>query len=195
MGMEADCRCRWSGGEARVKALLETRELILRGELRRTLAIAAIKTVAVDGDDLILTADETYALNLGAARAARWKTKIETPPPTLAAKLGLGSGAAAYVIGELEDADLRAAVEGAQGADADAKICIAEIDSDAALSAVLETYARAGADRPLWIVHGKGPKAAFGDNAVRAVMRARGFIDSKSCAVSVDRSATRYAPR
>ena len=53
MGMEADCRCRWSGGEARVKALLEARELILRGDVRRTLAIGAIKTVALDGDDLI----------------------------------------------------------------------------------------------------------------------------------------------
>ena len=195
MGMEAECQCRWSGGEARVKALLEPRGLILRGELRRTLAIGAIKAVAVDGDDLIVTADETYALNLGASRAARWKAKIETPPPTLAAKLGLVSGAAAYVIGKLEDADLRAAVEGAQGASADAKVCIAEVDSDEALSAVLETYARAAAGRPLWIVHGKGSKAAFGDNAVRAVMRARGFIDSKSCAVSATRSATRYAPR
>ena len=156
MGMEADCRCRWSGGEARVKALLEARELILRGDVRRTLAIGAIKTVALDGDDLIVAADETYALNLGAARAARWKAKIETPPPTLAAKLGLAPGATAYVIGELEDANLRAAVEGARGAAVEAKVCIAEVASEAALIAALDGYEHEAADQPLWIVHGKG---------------------------------------
>ncbi len=195
MGMEADCRCRWSGGEARVKALLEARDLILRGDLRRTLAISAIKAATVSGDDLIVMADETYALNLGAARAARWKAKIETPPPTLAAKLGLGEGRAAYVIGKLADADLRAAVEGARGAGAEAKVCIAEVDSEADLIAALYDYEREAAGQPLWIVHGKGPRAALGDSAARAVMRARGFIDSKSCAVSADRSATRYGRR
>lgn len=195
MGLEADCRCRWSGGDAQVKALLEARELILRGGVRHTLPISNIKTAVVDGDDLIVTADETYALHLGAARAARWKARIEAPPPTLAAKLGLNDGATVYVIGKLEDADLRAAVEGARGSGAEAKVCVAEVTSEAVLIAALDAYEREAAGQPLWIVHGKGPKAAYGDNAARAVMRARGFIDSKSCAVSAMRSATRYAPR
>ena len=195
MGLEAECSCRWSGGAAPVKALLESRELILRGGPRRTLPFATIQSAAIDGDGLVLTtADETYRLDLGAARAARWKTRIETPPPTLKDKLGLRDGATAFVIGAVEDAALAEALEGADGPAA-ANICIAEAASEAALTAALEVYDREGAGRPLWIVHGMGPGAALGDNAVRAVMRARGFIDSKACAVSAARSATRYAPR
>ena len=101
MGLEAECSCRWSGGAAPVKALLESRELILRGGPRRTLPFATIQSAAIDGDGLVLTtADETYRLDLGAARAARWKTRIETPPPTLKDKLGLRDGATAFVIGD-----------------------------------------------------------------------------------------------
>jgi len=49
-------------------------------------------------------------------------------------------------------------------------------------------------DARIWVAE-VGSEAALGDHAARAVMRARGFIDSKSCAVSADRSATRYARR
>ncbi len=51
------------------------------------------------------------------------------------------------------------------------------------------------APSPVWIVHGKGKAAVFGDNAVRAAMRAEGWIDIKACAVSETLSATRYKRR
>ena len=38
----------------------------------------------------------------------------------------------------------------------------------------------------------KGKGAAYGDTAIRNFLRQRGYVDSKSCAVSPELTATRY---
>ena len=50
MGREAVCTCDWAGTVAEVKALLETSELILRGEIRRRVPFHEIKDVRVLSD-------------------------------------------------------------------------------------------------------------------------------------------------
>src|SRR5580704_261303 len=103
MGAEALCLCRWPGGESEVKALLETRDLILRGALRRKLQFSAMTALRVEGDRLCFSAGaEDFELLLGAGRAARWAAKI-ADPPSLAAKLGLGPAATAQIIGVVDD--------------------------------------------------------------------------------------------
>jgi hypothetical protein len=49
MGLEAKCSCCWPGGSGEVEALLELRELILRGDLKRSIQIAGLGDVRVDG--------------------------------------------------------------------------------------------------------------------------------------------------
>ncbi|MBL9067175.1 MAG: hypothetical protein JNN10_12855 [Sphingopyxis sp.] len=44
----------------------------------------------------------------------------------------------------------------------------------------------------LWCVYPKGKGAAYGDTAIRNFLRQRGYVDSKSCAVSPELTATRY---
>src|SRR5580658_9995870 len=89
MGAEAICPCRWPGGAGEVKALLETRELILRGALGRVFPFAEMTAIRVeDGALCFSAAGEAIALELGSDRAGRWAGKIANPP-TLAARLGL----------------------------------------------------------------------------------------------------------
>ena len=44
----------------------------------------------------------------------------------------------------------------------------------------------------LWAVYPKGRGVTFGENEIRASLRAKGFRDTKSCAVSERLTATRY---
>jgi hypothetical protein len=191
MGLEAQCACRWSGGTGMVKALLETEELILRGDVKRTIPLPAIADVAVEGDELrFRAAGEELALTLGAKPAQRWATKLTTPPPTLARKLGIGPEARARVIGPVDDPVLREALRDAEAVDADdAALGIAVVADEAALRHALDVH---GAKGPLWLVYAKGPRAGFGEGAVRSLMRTAGYIDTKVAAVSDTLSAMRY---
>jgi hypothetical protein len=183
-----------------VKALLESRELLLREPLRRALALEQMRDVVIEGDRLRFRyAREEYELTLGAAVAARWAKKILTPPPTLSAKLGISAESPAVVIGRVTDARLIEVLAGATtegdalGSSADAAgVAIAEIDSAGDLERALDALPTG---LPIWLAHRKGRGVEFGDAAIRQRMRALGFIDTKVSAVSDTRTATRYSPR
>jgi hypothetical protein len=195
MGREATCRARWSGGEGEVKALLETEALILRGAHRAQWRLEALSSIHVEGDWLHLTTpDGDIALDLGPAQAESWRKKLATPPPSLAAKLGVGPAARVQVIGEVEDPLLEEALAAALAPTAaQARLSLAVVADESALDAALAAHAVLPDDAPIWLVNIKGPKSPLGENAVRAIMRRRGFMDSKTASVSATLSATRYA--
>jgi hypothetical protein len=197
MGREAKCLCRWAGGEAQVKALLEGRELILRGGARRTFAIADMTDVRAHGDDLrFAVTGQDYALELGAGQARGWATKILTPSPSLAKKLGVGPASKVRLIGPLDDSALQAALAGSIAQDDEpASQGLAVVADEATLERALAIHAATLPDKPIWVIHGKGPGATYGESAVRRHMRAAGYMDSKVSAVSDALSATRYSPR
>jgi hypothetical protein len=197
MGREARCHARWPGGEGEVKALLETHELILRGDLRRTLQLSEIAEARVAGEALVLRAgDGEIALELGAAAAASWARKIATPPPTLAAKLGVGPHCRALVSGEVEDANLEEALRTALATTpGEAHLALAVIASEADLAAALDCHRQLPDDAPIWLINVKGPKSPFGENAIRTAMRAAGFVDTKTASVSDVLAGSRYARR
>lgn len=78
-------------------------------------------------------------------------------------------------------------------ASADADMIVAVIRSEGEIESALD-IARA-ATLPVWIVAGKGKFATVSDSAIRTLMRANGFIDTKTSGVSDRWTATRYAPR
>lgn len=193
MGLEATCICCVDGESAEAKVLLESRELILRAPLRRRFAIAGMADIRVEGDSLLFTAEgSAVGLKLGDA-APRWAKKILTPPPSLAGKLGIGAGRPAHVIGAVDDAALAEALDGHVAGPGLARLSVAVVRDGAELDDALEAHRALPPGSPIWVVHGKGAGASFGDNAVRAHMRALGYRDSKSSAVSERLSATRYA--
>jgi hypothetical protein len=192
VGLEAITRAEWRGEVAEVKALLETHELILRGDFKLRLACADLSG-AVDGDDLVLShPDGRLVLGLGAAAAGRWLTKITTKPPSLADKLGLKRGVLASVTGDWQGDDaLAAALSGHLGEPAGLHIAVvlSEGEFERAVVAVL----RLGL--PTWFVHEKGKAAAVTDGMIRQRLRGAGWIDTKSSGVSERLTTTRYQKR
>lgn len=197
MGREALAHAQVGATADEVKALLESTELILRGPaLRRRYALATMSDVAVQGDALCFRAGgEAVQLTLGAAEAAAWQRKLLTPPPTLAAKLGVSADAPALVLGTVDDAALAQALQGATTRRAaDAALLIALVYSEADLQRAVARHAPL-ATRVMWVVHGKGKAAPLGDTAIRAALRAQGYVDNKTSAVSERLTATRYVRR
>jgi len=196
MGLEAVCRCSLGGRSFDVKALLESRELILRGEaLKKSFAISDMAHVRVEGPNLCFSAaGEQVELDLGIERAGRWAKKMTTPPPSLANKLGIGPSAKALVIGPVLDANLRAALEDAATDTAtEARMSLAVVFDEIGLNHALIIHKTLPTAAPIWLVYGKGPRATFGESAVREVMRNAGYMDNKVSAVSEALSAARFA--
>lgn len=196
MGSEAVAVARWRGAVEEVKVLLEGNEILLRGAIKARIARSGISGISVEGDSLSLHSDgELLVLELGAREAAKWQDALLKPPPGLAAKMGIGPDSLAFVMGRNDDPDLAEALAGATCASPDqAQILVAIIDSEAGLAAAL-AIANLYPELFLWCVYRKGKTAAFGDTRVRTFLRDHGYIDSKTCAVSADLTATRYRSR
>ena len=194
MGREAHGPCQIGPLTEPVKAHLESTSLVLRGvSIRRQFDVTALKRVKVEGDALHFdAAGEAVTLHLGAAEAARWLKKIHTPVPTLAAKLGVSAELPAAVFGALDDAALAAALQGATTADLQAaQVLVALVLTADDLDRAVALHARMTC-RQAWFVNVKGKSAVLGDTAIRETLRASGYKDNKTTAVSERFSATRY---
>lgn len=193
MGREALAYAEVGSEAEEVRALLESGELILRGAIRRRYPKPALEGVTVEADVLCFTyAGDPVRLHLGAREAEAWRKAITTPPPSLRTKLGLNKGARALLVGSFEDDELAEALDGVLVEDGvDAAVMIACIERPDDLSAVRTLHA-AHPGLALWAIYPKGRGVTFGENEIRASLRAKGFRDTKSCAVSERLTATRY---
>jgi hypothetical protein len=137
MGREALIDAEVGADPGQVKALLESRELILRGAIRRSFQKSTIEGATVDGSILRFVSDgEPVRLHLGETIAAAWAKAIATPPPSLRAKLGLEKGRKGLLIGACDDAALAEGLEGSLTTDAaQAAMLIARIDGPEDLAA------------------------------------------------------------
>src|SRR5271163_3995855 len=108
MGREATVECQWGDEAGQCKVLLESRELIVRGAIRRRVAIASLSHVFADEDRLCFRVgtDEVF-LDIGSKAAQSWAKAITTPPPSLAAKLGISETSHLLLIGDFEDETLK----------------------------------------------------------------------------------------
>jgi len=192
MGLEAECELGTGGEVHRVKALLESRELILRGDFRRTFKIVDIGSITVRDGALYFTHDDTdYALRLPSGRAETWAKKITTPPPSLASKLGISSDKPVFVMGAVTDDALIAALDGnivASAGEASQILIVAETPDTLPDADALPPL-------PVWVVYPKGAKSALPESAVRAHMRNAEWADTKTSAVSERLTALRFHKR
>ena len=222
MGQEANCLCAWSGPTARVeaarvkavrvKAVLEPPELILRGEIKRRIPLAAMRQVAVNGAWLRFRVDnedlsgEEFSLELGEAQAAKWAQAFLKPPPTLAKKLGIVPGCAVRVLGAIDDEALRSALEGARvdngkGTRGDVDVIIARVNTPAQIAdAWKKAAAQVAGGAALWMVYPKGRGHAIDEMAVRNAGLAAGpphchFVDVKVAAVSATLTGLKFVRR
>jgi hypothetical protein len=197
MGREATCNCTWARESALCKVSLETHELILRGLIRRRIPIASLSHVRAQGDQLLFRAGaDEVALNLGANLAQSWAKKITTPPPTLAAKLGISKTIHLALIGEFESDEIRTAIAAA-GATAGkhTDLILANVKTVADLNYTLDRYAAIAGNPPIWIVYPKGQGKPIGETEIRNTLRHEGFMDTKIASVSQTLTALRFIKR
>ncbi len=195
MGYEAQVLCELGTERQTVLALLEAQELVLRGALRRRFLIAYMAAPRVDRGALTFESKDgdTVALHLGDELARKWLKKIQTPPPPLAAKLGISPQEPAAVLAPVTDAHLAQALHGATTEDMNrATVLVAMLHSMNDLHAAVAQHASMPC-RGLWLVHRKGPDAALPDARIREAMRELGYKDHKITGVSDEWTATRYA--
>jgi hypothetical protein len=187
MGREATCMCEWNGEMARVKALIEPPELILRGEIRRRLPFSDLRQLrAEDGALRFKYGRDAVALKLVASTAEKWAKVILTPPPSLAKKLGITPESTVWMIGEIDDAELEIALaEARRVARKGAEVIVARVNTAAELAHAFKTAAKETSNGvPIWIVYRKGPGHAISEADVRETGLAAGIVDVKVASVS-----------
>jgi hypothetical protein len=199
MGYETKCRTRVTDAagvvrEADATVLLETDELIVRGEARIRIPRTAIQRAAVRAGVLTVTAPQgTVAMTLDADSAATWLRKIQEPPKRLIDKLDVKPGAKVWLIG-IDDTSLIHQLEerttqllrGPTAASCDVVFVGVENAKD------LERIARAmnamtdsGA---IWVVHRKG-SSGVADTTIFAKAKSLGLTYVKVARVSETHTA------
>lgn len=197
MGREATCEVYWAGESGRAKVLLESQELIVRGTgglSRHRVPFAALAGIEVCGEALCFRAgDEDVSIALGAAQAQSWAKKLTSPPPTLAAKLGIGAATRLALIGNFDEVELAAAIAGAGSQDSrHPDLVLALVKSAGDLNYALNIYAGYGNHPPIWIVYSKGTGKPIGETEIRDTLRRAGLMDTKVASVSAVLTTLRF---
>jgi hypothetical protein len=198
MGREAICKCDWAGTIANVKVLLESTEIIVRGEIRKRVRLTELEEVEAQAGRLSFNAGgERVQLLLGADQASKWAKALTAPPPTLARKLGITDKTTVRSIGSLGDEALTAALaEGAQIPAKSPDLIVASVETPKDLDAALKKAESLLAKRvPIWLVYPKGAGHVLNESLVRSALLAKGLVDTKVASVSERLTAIRFNPR
>ena len=196
MGREATCLCHIQGREAMSKILLESKELIVRGELRCVIPISAIKNMRVEGDALTFNnGKDKVFLRLGSVTAKKWLDAILKPAPSLAQKLGIGRDSVVRVCGVVRSDELRSALEQAASTpNQPPHMLIACVESrESLLKALSDSREFVDGRVPIWVIYPKGARSSLGETTVRETLRQLGLRDTKVAAVSSTLTALRFS--
>ena len=195
MGNEAICKVRFGRQESEGKALLETSEVLFRGDFRLKIPFSNIKSAkTVDGELRLQTADGLASFQLGTA-AEKWLEKILHPKSRIE-KLGVKPAEKVSLIGKLDSEFLRevgeltkSVTKGKAAADSEHIFFAADSKEDfLALSKIAKAMAGAAA---LWIVYPKGQKH-ISENDVLAAGRKSGLKDVKVVGFSSTHTALKF---
>ena len=195
MGSELKCRVRFGKEASEGKALLETSEILFRGEFRLKIAFSSIKSVrTVDGELRVQTAEGLAVFEIGDA-AEKWREKI-LHPKTRIEKIGLKPGAKISLMGDF-DAEFLAELKPLAGSVSKDKVAtdfdaiVLAADSLKELSSVAKIAKSMKGATALWIVYPKGQKSIT-ETDVIAVGRKTGLKDVKVVGFSATRTALKF---
>ena len=160
MGAELDCRAKFGSKSSAGRALLETNEIIFRGDFRLKIPLKEIIAAKASNGKLAITFSEGEAIfDLGPA-AEKWAHKI-LHPKSVIEKLGVKPGQKIAVLGVTDESFLRdlagiTKYSSKAPQNSDAIFFAAENLNDLKkIPALARALASAGA---LWIVYPKGRK-------------------------------------
>jgi hypothetical protein len=195
MGREAICGCTFDGTTTKVKAFLESEELILRGDISLRAPLHAVHHVRVESESLCFNLDKgPVRLDLGAAVAKSWAKKIKSTPPSLADKLGI-TGKIVRTIGPMADRAVDSALTSATRISSrNPDLILSYVDTPESLATTLrEARTQLARSVPIWLVYRKGGGHPLSEAAIRTTLRAHGFMDTKVASVSTELTALRFS--
>lgn len=194
MGQEVVCTARWGGKSVRGKALLESSEIIFRGEKRLKIPFNSIKRVVAEGGELqVKTADGVFLFELG-ARAEKWRVKIANPKSVIE-KLGVKEDDRVVVLGNL-DAEFRKKLRSDSGIErgkfaADVKWIFLAAETREELAELKKAAGKMQGSMALWVVYPKGNKSITETDVIGAGRKA-GLKDVKVVGFSVTHTALKF---
>jgi hypothetical protein len=193
MGAEVDCRVELNGDSSEGRALLETHELIFRGDFRLKIPFRTISSLRNnDGSLTVAFGDSVAVFHLG-SRADAWADKIRNPKSRLD-KLGIKPDHRVSVV-SLEDddfvAELRkrtADVSTARGRSSSDVIFLGAPTKRSLdrLTTMRKNITRAGA---VWVVRPKGIKGGLTETDIISAAKSQGLVDVKVVSFSETHSA------
>jgi hypothetical protein len=190
MGQEANCEARFDGKMSVGKALLETDELIFRGDFRLKIPLKSIQSLDVADGVLSVTSPEGTAQFTLGAQAGKWAHKIRNPR-TLADKLDIEPGIRVSLLGvsvEMEGRT-RDITRGTAAKDSDLIFFAAEKDKDLAkLRSLQKSLKPRGA---IWVIYPKGQKEITEVGVIQAGRQA-GLVDIKVARFSETHTALKF---
>jgi hypothetical protein len=195
MGNEANCTARFGKHQSEGKALLETSEILFRGDFRLKIPFSSIKsTKVVDGELRLQTPEGLAVFKLGAA-AAKWCDKI-LHPKSRVEKLGVKPGAKVSLLGDFEEGFLQELGEQTNAATknklaVDSEWIFLAADSQKELAQVSKLAKSLKGPAALWIVYPKGRKDIT-ENDVLAAGRKAGLKDVKVVGFSATHTALKF---
>ena len=190
MGQEANCEVRFGSKVSTGTALLETGDLIFRGDFRLSIPLKSIQSLeAADGVLRVTSPAGTALFSLG-AQADKWAHKIRNPR-TLADKLDVKPGMRVSLIGVRDrlEGRTRDITEGKAAKESDLIFFGAGTDKDLLkLRTLLKALKRNGA---IWVVYPKGKKDITEIGVLKAGRQA-GLVDTKVARFSDTHTALKF---
>jgi len=195
VGNEANCKVQFGKQRSEGTALLETSEILFRGEFRLKIPFSTIKSAkALDGELHLQTAEGLAVFHLGAA-AEKWRDKILHPRSRIE-KLGVKPGAKVSLFGSfaldffMEIGGLTKSVSKGKVA-ADSEWIFFAANSEGELGALPKISKSMKGAAALWIVYPKGQKHIT-ENDVLAAGRNAGLKDVKVVGFSLTHTALKF---
>jgi hypothetical protein len=193
VGYEAKCRVRviekGTAREADGTVLLETDELVVRGEARVRVKRTSIQRVSRRAGAVTITAPSaTITLALGEPAATRWEKKLGEPPKRLIDKLDVKPEAAVLLIGTHDDElceqlSERTSRLSRAGAAKNRDVVFVNVSRADDMTRIARANAAITDDGAIWVVHPKGP-SGIADTAIFAKAKELGLTATKVARVS-----------
>jgi hypothetical protein len=195
VGNEIRCSVRTADKTLTGRALLETNEIVFRGDVRLKIPLASLTSVSSRKGELHLKwADGEAVFELG-DQADKWAHKILHPKST-AEKLGIKPGLVISAI-EMKDAnfleELRKIAQRFSGTkpSKDSDLIFLGAENPGALSRVDEVAPYLGVPAALWIVYPKG-RQEIKEQHVLEAGRSAGLVDVKVVSFSATHTALKF---
>ena len=195
MGREIQSRAKFGGKWHEGKALLETSEIIFRGDLRLKIPFASLKSVVARHGELHLKWAGGFAIFELGPQAEQWARSILHPKSTME-KLGIKPGLKISAMHMPEDGTMKDARKAAaEFSDAkplkDSDAIFFGAVSEGELTGIKKLLSSLASNGALWIVYPKGRKEIIELQVLNAG-RAAGLFDVKVVSYSPTHTALKF---